>query len=185
MRKTAQTLLARIDALPDAEEYLAAEPDIDDWEGDEDDYEEACTLWMAKLYEYAEEALAIMEEYETLTEEQQAFISGEELAKLTAWTEIAETAGESAQVMAAADHVHDGISFDTPLPADGGELPSGNYYLDEDVALQDSIVISSGAEVNLCLNGHRLCRSENERDFSPIVVHGNCMSMIAATEKGS
>lgn len=167
-----QALLARIDALPDAEEYLAAEPDIDDWEGDEDDYEEACTLWMAKLYEYAEEALAIMEEYETLTEEQQAFISGEELAKLTAWTEIAETAGEGAQVMAAAAHSHDGISFDTPLPADGGELPSGNYYLDMDVALQDSIEISSGAEVNLCLNGHRLCRSENKSDFSPIVVHG-------------
>ncbi len=136
-----QELLARIDALPDAEEYLAAEPDIDDWEGDEDDYEEACTLWMEKLYEYAEEALAIMEEYETLTEEQQAFISGEELAKLTAWTEIAETAGESTRVMAVAAHSHDGISFDTPLSADGGELQSGNYYLDEDVALQDFIEI--------------------------------------------
>lgn len=113
-----QALLARIDALPDAEEYLAAEPDVED--------EDAYAAWEEKLYEYAEEALSIMEEYETLTEEQQALISEEALAKLTAWTEIAEIAGESAQVMATASHSHSGISFDTPLPADGGRLTSGN-----------------------------------------------------------
>ena len=159
-----QALLARIDALPDAEEYLAAEPDVED--------EDAYAAWEEKLYECAEEALSIMEEYETLTEEQQAFISGEELAKLTAWTEIAEIAGESAQVMAAAPHFHDGISFDTPLPADGGELASGNYYLDKDVALKNAIVISSGAQVNLCLNEHKLCRSEYKNDDCPINVYG-------------
>ena len=151
-----QTLLDRIAALPDAEGYLAAEPDIDDWEGDEDDYEEACTLWMEKLYEYAEEALAIFAEYEVLTEEQQAFVSEKALAKLTAWVEIAETAGESTKVMAAAAHSHDGISFDTPLTAAGGELASGDYYLAEDVALENSITIPSDVVVNLCLNGHTL-----------------------------
>ncbi len=143
-----QALLARIDALPDAEEYLAAEPDVED--------EDAYAAWEEKLYEYAEEALSIMEEYETLTKEQQAFISGEELAKLTAWTEIAEIAGESAQVMATASHSHSGISFDTPLPADGGRLTSGNYYLDGDVTLKDYISISSSEEVKLCLNGNTL-----------------------------
>ncbi len=146
-----QYLLTRIDALPDAEEYLAAEPDVED--------EDAYAAWEEKLYEYAEEALSIMEEYETLTEEQQAFISEEELAKLTAWTEIAEIAeiaGESAQVMAAAPHFHDGISFDTVLSADGGELTSGNYYLAAGVALNDKIIIPSGVVVNLCLNGQTL-----------------------------
>ncbi len=170
-----QALLARIDALPDAEEYLAAEPDVED--------EDAYAAWEEKLYECAEEALSIMEEYETLTEEQQAFISGEELAKLTAWTEIAEIAGESAQVMAAAPHFHDGISFDTPLPADGGELASGNYYLDKDVALKNAIVISSGAQVNLCLNEHKLCRSEYKNDDCPINVYGQ-LQVYACSDRG-
>ncbi len=151
-----QDLLTRIDALPDAEEYLAAEPDVED--------EDACAAWEEKLYEHAKEALSIMEEYETLTEEQQALISEEALAKLTAWTEIAEIAGESAQVMAAAPHSHDGISFDTPLPENAGSVPlvSGNYYLDGDFDLASGgntdsyIKILSDAEVNLCLNGHTL-----------------------------
>ena len=90
-----QTLLDRIAALPDGEEYLAAEPDRDK---DEEGY----AAWEEKLYAYAEEALAIWEEYETLTEEQQARFSEEALEKLKVWMEIAKTAGESAQVMAAA-----------------------------------------------------------------------------------
>ncbi len=90
-----QTLLDRIAALPDGEEYLAAEPDRDK---DEEGY----AAWEEKLYAYAEEALAIWEEYETLTEEQQARFSEEALGRLKVWVEIARTVGESAQVMAAA-----------------------------------------------------------------------------------
>ncbi len=89
-----QALLDRIAALPDGEEYLAAEPDR---EKDEEGY----TAWEEKLYAYAEEALAIRGEYETLTEQQQARFSEEALEKLKVWVEIAKTAGESAQVMAA------------------------------------------------------------------------------------
>ncbi len=89
-----QALLDRIAALPDGEEYLAAEPDR---EKDEEGY----TAWEEKLYAYAEEALAIRGEYETLTEQQQARFSEEALGKLKVWVEIAKTAGESAQVMAA------------------------------------------------------------------------------------
>ena len=92
-----QALLARIAALPDPEEYLATEPDADDWAENEDAYEEACTEWLAGLYEYADEALAIQEEVEKLTEEQRAQISEEELQKLAAWAEIAQTAGEMVQ----------------------------------------------------------------------------------------
>lgn len=88
-------MLDRIAALPDGEEYLAAEPD-------RDKDEEGCAAWEEKLYAYAEEALAIWEEYETLTEEQQARFSEEALGKLKVWVEIAKTAGESTQVMAAA-----------------------------------------------------------------------------------
>ena len=50
-----QDLLTWIDALPDAEEYLAAEPDVED--------EDAYAAWEEKLYEHAKEALSIMEEY--------------------------------------------------------------------------------------------------------------------------
>lgn len=54
-------------------------------------------------------------------------------------------------------HSHDdGVIFDQVLPASGGKLEGGNYYLTEDVALENWIRISSGAEVNLCLNGHTL-----------------------------
>ena len=95
-----QALLAWIAALPDAEEYLATEPDADDWAENEDAYEEAYTEWMVGLYEYADEALAIQEEIEKLPEEQRAQISEEELQKLAAWAELAQTAEESAQVMA-------------------------------------------------------------------------------------
>ena len=98
-----QALLARIAALPDAEEYLATEPDADDWVENEDAYEDAYTEWMAGLYEYADEALAIQEEVEKLTEEQRSQISEEELQKLAAWAEAAQTAGESAQMMLAAE----------------------------------------------------------------------------------
>ena len=89
-----QALLDRIAALPDGEEYLAAEPD-------RDKSEKGYAAWEEKLYAYAEEALAIWEEYETLTEQQQARFSEEALGKLKVWVEIAKAAGESAQVMAA------------------------------------------------------------------------------------
>ena len=94
-----QTLRDRIVALPDVEEYLALEPDMEE---DEDAYAE----WEEKLYEYAEEALVIWEEYETLTEEQQAQMPEKELAKLMAWVEPAETLAESSQVMTADDASH-------------------------------------------------------------------------------
>ena len=96
-----QALLERIAALPDVEEYLAAEPDADDWAEDDDAYEEAYTEWMAGLYDYAEEALAIQEAVEELSEEEQAEIPEETLAKLAAWAEAAQTAEESTQVMTA------------------------------------------------------------------------------------
>lgn len=77
-----QELLARIETLPEAEEILAKEPD----EEDEEAYEE----WTAELSMYGEEAFAILEAYEELTEEQQAQIPEEAVAKLMAWVELAE-----------------------------------------------------------------------------------------------
>lgn len=87
-----QVLLDRIAALPDAEEYLAAEPELED--------EDAYAEWEEKLYAYAEEAFVIMQEYEALTEEQQVIVSEEALAKLTAWVEIAEQLSENTTTMA-------------------------------------------------------------------------------------
>ncbi len=86
-----KALSERIAALPDAEEYLAAEPKLED--------EEAYAEWEEKLYAYAEEAFAIMQEYEALTEEQQVIVSEEALAKLTAWVEIAEQLSEKMTTM--------------------------------------------------------------------------------------
>lgn len=61
------------------------------------------TAVLPEGYAYAEEALAIWEEYETLTQEQQAQIPEELLAKLTAWVELAEQVAGSRKVMAAVD----------------------------------------------------------------------------------
>lgn len=77
-----QELLARIAALPEAEEILAKEPDAED--------EEAYEEWTAELSVYGEEAFAILEAYEELTEEQQAQIPEEAAAKLMAWVELVE-----------------------------------------------------------------------------------------------
>lgn len=150
-----QALLERIAALPDAQEYMEKEPDIDNWEGDADAYEEAYTEWMEGLQEYAGEALAIWEEYEALTEEQQAQMPEEELAKLAAWVEIAEQSSADSMVMAADTHTtHNGKTFtawtsDTSLPT------SGSYYLTKDVGLTryNGITIGNSSTLNLCLNG--------------------------------
>lgn len=90
-----QEILTRIAALPDADEYLAKEPDVER----EDAYEK----WMTDLYAYAEEALDIWETYGTLTEEQQARISETETAKLMAWVELAEQVLENSMVMVVAE----------------------------------------------------------------------------------
>lgn len=105
-----QALLDRIAALPEAEQYLATEPNMDD--------EEAYVEWEEKLYAYAGEALAIWEEYEALTDGQQAQFSEENVVKLTAWVEIAKTVRESAQVMAA-DSGTRGDNVTWELDADG------------------------------------------------------------------
>lgn len=180
-----QTLLDRIAALPDAEEYLATEPDIEE---DGDAYVE----WEEWLYEYAEETLAIWEEYETLTEEQQARMPEEELEKLTAWVELAETLAESSQVMTTDDakHTHcicggninigdhtahnTGIEYKLLTINDDGKilingevkedaekgytLTSGYYYLQESQVTEIGTITIDGA-VTLCLNGGTLKHS--------------------------
>lgn len=88
-----QELLARIAVLPEAEEILAKEPDAED--------EEAYEEWTAALSVYGEEAFAILEAYEDLTEEQQAQIPEEAVAKLMAWVELAEMITGGAETYAA------------------------------------------------------------------------------------
>lgn len=90
-----QELLARIAALPDAEEYLAGEPDVAE--------KEAYETWMDGLSAYTAEAFALWEMYETLSEEQRAQIPTEALEKLAAWVELAGRLAEDSMVMAAAD----------------------------------------------------------------------------------
>lgn len=209
-----QTLLDRIAALPDAEAYLALEPDMEE---DEDAYEE----WEEKLYEYAEEALVIWEEYEALTEEQQAQMPEEELAKLTAWVELAETLSESSQVMAidGSTHTHcvcggkltDGeynhteeeIVYDNILDSENGQLllnsnpvtrdeqsgyqlTSGNYYLADDVALDSELVITGGSEVYICLCGHTLSYNRTNGKHRVITVENEAkLNLCTCGDSGS
>ncbi|MCM1120297.1 MAG: InlB B-repeat-containing protein [bacterium] len=151
-----QTLLDRIASLPDEEEYLALEPDMEE---DEDAYIE----WEKKLYEYAEKELAIWEEYEALTVEQQAQMPEEELAKLMAWVELAKTLSDHA-VMLADVSEHHGEDDWTALSADTAEeitLSGGKYYLsdnDDDENITMGTITIDG-EVTLCLNGQTLTHS--------------------------
>lgn len=153
-----QALRDRIAALPEVEEYLALEPDMED--------EDAYAEWEEKLYEYAEEAFAIWEEYEALTGEQQAQISEEELAKLTAWVELAETLSDNNAVMLAGYSEHHGESDWTELTASDTTLTNGKYYLSGDIEM--GTITINGGDVMLCLNGHKL--QHNGTDGSVIVV---------------
>ena len=151
-----QMLLDRIAALPDVEEYLALEPDMEE---DEDAYLE----WEEKLYEYAEKALAIWEEYEALTVELQAQMPEEELAKLMAWVELAETLSDHA-VMLVDDSEHHGEDDWTALSADtteGTTLSGGKYYLSDNDGDKNITMgtITIKGNVTLCLNGQTLTHS--------------------------
>ena len=54
-----------------------------------------------------------------------------------------------------ATHTCDGVTYDKPLDSSftGGTLASGNYYLTEDINLTNTIEISAGSDVKICLNG--------------------------------
>ncbi len=177
-----QALLERIAALPDAEEYLATGPDMEE---DGDAYAE----WEEKLNEYVKEALAIWEDYEALTEEQQEQMPEEELVKLTAWVEIAEKLAESSQVMAADDvsHMHcicgrnivigdhtvhntdieyklltindSGqllINGDVKGDAEAGYTLTSGYYFLKELEITEVGTITIDGNVTLCLNGGTL-----------------------------
>ena len=180
-----QELLDRIAVLPDAREYMEKEPDIDDWEEEEDAYEEAYEEWREKLYDYAEEALSIQEEIEGLTQEEQALIPQEALEKLAAWVEIAEQAAESRMVMAVAEpHYCNGITFQPWTKTDS--LPKGgSYYLTENVVLSESqrTVVGSGMYLRLCLNGKSIS-GENRSSSIYSVIEGR-MELYDCTGAGS
>lgn len=133
-----QALLARIAALPDAEEYLATEPDVDSGKADADVYEE----WLAGLYAHGEKALAIQEEIEKLPEEQRVQISEEELQKLAAWVEIVQTAGEivqtaepGAQMMAAEPAPQADLAVTRDALGDGCTLENGKLTITSDAGM--------------------------------------------------
>ena len=54
-----------------------------------------------------------------------------------------------------ATHTCDGVTYDKPLDSSftGGTLASGNYFLTEDINLTNTIEISAGSDVKICLNG--------------------------------
>ncbi|MDE7339835.1 MAG: hypothetical protein K2N80_04635 [Lachnospiraceae bacterium] len=92
-----QELLTRITVLPEAEDYLVDEPDVEA----EEEYE----AWMDELSAYTAEALELWEMYEALTEEQRALIPTEAFVKLAAWVELAGQLAEGIAVTAEAQTV--------------------------------------------------------------------------------
>lgn len=155
-----QMLLDRIAALPEVEDYLSSEPDMDD--------EDAYAEWEEKLYAYAEEAFATWRDYETLTEEQQAQITVEELEKLEAWMEIAETLSDNNAVMLAAYSEHHGESDWQALTESDTTLTNGKYYLSGDIEM--GTITINGGDVMLCLNGHKL---QHDNTSGSVIVVGS------------
>ncbi len=156
MNALIQALIDRIAALPDAQEFMEEEPDIDNWEEEEEAYEEAYEAWMEELYDYTEEALSIQEELESLTQEEQALIPQEALEKLAVWVEIAEQALENRKVTAADTNWCDGNNVFQPWNRHGSLPTSGYYYLTEDMDIDMDMIctIPSGRTVSLCLHGY-------------------------------
>lgn len=65
-----------------------------------------------------------------------------------------------------------GVADAKPFASTGGALTSGNYYLADDVTLTNTLTISSGATVNLCLNGHTLTGPDVTGDIPVIRISG-------------
>ena len=156
MNTLIQALIDRIAALPDAQEFMEEEPDIDNWEEEEEAYEEAYEAWMEELYDYTEEARSIQEELESLTQEEQALIPQEALEKLAVWVEIAEQALENRKVTAADTNWCDGNNVFQPWNRHGSLPTNGYYYLTEDMDIDMDMIctIPSGRTVSLCLHGY-------------------------------
>ena len=57
---------------------------------------------------------------------------------------------------AACDGSHNDLTWKPLSVPSDNELPSGNYYLEEDLQIASMLIIADNATVNLCLNGHVL-----------------------------
>ena len=181
-----QALLERIAALPDAQEYMEEEPDIDDWEEEEDAYEEAYEKWMEGLYAYAKEAVSIQEAIEKIPQEKWEAFPKEALEKLAAWVEIAEQVAESGMMKMAAvgTHTCDGITFQPWTETDS--LPQkGNYYLTENVELaaNETFEISAGNTLNLCLDGKTIQGTASGK-YALFLINGGTLNLYDCAGAG-
>lgn len=103
------------------------------------------------IYEQAQRAY---DEYNALTDEQQAQIEG-----IDALDAVLAYFAAPSVVIADGMHTCEGVESAVALTADGGTLTDGNYYLPEDITLSNDLVING--TVTLCLNGHVLTGSGN------------------------
>ena len=72
-------------------------------------------------------------------------------------------------------HICDGVTYDKPLDSSftGGTLASGNYYLTEDINLTNTIEISAGSDVKICLNGKNCALSNYVINYGTLTLN-NC-----------
>ncbi len=153
-----QALLVRIETLPDVWEYMEKEPDTDNREEDWDAYENAYKKWMAELCAYAKEALSILEEAESLSEEEYAQIPQEALDRLAAWAEITKRLADNEFMLAA-----DGTAAPGIITSDeewsGQTLAAGTYTINPGVTvtLKGEININGAVTIQ---GGGRLVRGD-------------------------
>lgn len=63
-------------------------------------------------------------------------------------------------------------------------LPEGNYYLDSDVLIKQSILIKEGT-VNICLNGHKLSLNYSQKQiFEVIQLNGGTLNLTDCKSTG-
>ncbi|MDE6635102.1 MAG: hypothetical protein K2K09_00660, partial [Lachnospiraceae bacterium] len=80
-----------------------------------------------------------------------------------------------------------GINHHNTVLENAGVLTSGSYYLDEDKAFDEPVIIPDGATVNLCLNGHKLeCTGpeDNTVDAAVIVNKGGTLNLRDCSTDG-
>ena len=72
-------------------------------------------------------------------------------------------------------HICDGVTYDKPLDSSftGGTLASGNYFLTEDINLTNTIEISAGSDVKICLNGKNFALSNYVISYGTLTLN-NC-----------
>lgn len=94
------------------------------------------------------------------------------------------TADEPQDFVVEHDHNHEGWTSLNDLTYDTMNIPSGNYYLEEDMILTKSITCRDG-EVTICLNGHTLTKANLKAYDGGVLTLTDCGDSGVVTNSSS